>query len=113
MNNKTDYEKNYDEFWKNIVEDNGELILNQIKRELFDYSVLMDNVSKVYCYATNGNLSKLNYDSKIVIEQIKEAQYDDLINNLEDFISDMKLEGKTNFSENDLRKYFNIGNPTD
>lgn len=105
---ENNYEKKYDEFWKDIIECNGEINLCQLKKELYDYSILIDNVTKVYTHATNYVLSKTNYSAEIVISQIEEAQKNDLKHDLENFIDDMKIEGKEMFLENDLREYFDI-----
>lgn len=44
-----DYKEVYQNFWKDIVEDkNGELILDQVQRELADYRILLNEAPKVY-----------------------------------------------------------------
>ncbi|MED1863345.1 hypothetical protein P4V41_07735 [Fictibacillus nanhaiensis] len=44
-----DYEKVYDEFWKDLVEnEDGSLNLDQVKRELADFRLLIQEVPKVY-----------------------------------------------------------------
>lgn len=63
-----DYEKTYEEFWKDIVEVNGALNLDQVKRELHDCSLLLDNVPKVYHALTNGEVSKPLTDPNVVIQ---------------------------------------------
>lgn len=62
-----DYKVDYEEFWKDIVEENGVLNLDQIKRELFDFHNLMQNVSKVYMEITGGMISKQMTDPDVVI----------------------------------------------
>jgi hypothetical protein len=43
-----DYKKIYEDFWKEIVENkDGSLNKLQIMKELYDYSNVMDNCSKV------------------------------------------------------------------
>lgn len=50
-----DYEKDYEDFWKDIVADfNGVVNMDQVKRELSDYKVLLENMPIVLDYATNG-----------------------------------------------------------
>lgn len=56
----------YDEFWKGLVEVNGELDLDAVKRELFDFWQVMQRVPKVYCYITGHQASKLLTDPDIV-----------------------------------------------
>ena len=63
-----DYEQNYEEFWKEIVEKDGNLDLDQIKRELFDFHRLIQNVPKVYDHVTGGAVTKPLTDPSIVCE---------------------------------------------
>lgn len=72
-----DYEKVWDEFWKPLVEKDGKPDMDLIKKELYDYYHVIDNVSHVYCHCTGGLLSKPNYKSRGVIEAI-ETYYEDL-----------------------------------
>ena len=44
-----DYEKTYNDFWKDLVEDdNGSLNRDKVMRELADYHNVMQQVSLVY-----------------------------------------------------------------
>lgn len=62
-------EENYQNFWKEIVENPDDSInKEQLKKELFDFSFLMENSSKIYYHITDGLLSKNNYTSKTVID---------------------------------------------
>lgn len=61
-----DYEKNYDEFWKGLIEKDGHVNLDQIKRELFDFHTLMRNAGEVYCHVTGSQVSKVNTDPAVV-----------------------------------------------
>lgn len=96
-----DYEKKYEEFWKDIVEnEDGTLNKDQIMRELSDYSMIMDNCTKAYMAMTNGTISKPNrlfrevesmfngifIPIKIVKEEIKE-----MVENSYDF-EDLKFK---------------------
>ena len=62
-------DKVFNEFWVPIIFDldNGRLNLEQLKKELFDYSILMDNVPKVYMEITRGRISKPNTLADAVI----------------------------------------------
>lgn len=63
-----DYETNWEDYWKNIcTNEDGTLNLDQIKRELADYSFILEQVPTVYCRITNGLLSKPNYYASAVI----------------------------------------------
>lgn len=57
----------YDEFWKEIIEPNGVVNFEQVKRELFDYHTLLENVPKVYDHITRGRISKPNTLASAVI----------------------------------------------
>ena len=65
MENEMDYEKVYQEFWVGMVG----LDLNdheQVKKELFDFSQLINNISKVYCHITGSQISKPLTDPDVV-----------------------------------------------
>jgi hypothetical protein len=63
-----DYLKDYDEFWKDIIEDEyGIINLDLIKKELSDYKFILEQVSEVYCHITGGKLSKQHYYAGTVI----------------------------------------------
>lgn len=56
-----DYIKDYEEFWKGIVEnEDGTLNKDQVMRELSDYSMVLDNCAKAYYTMTDGVISKQN-----------------------------------------------------
>lgn len=64
-------------FWKDIVAPNGVLDLEQVKRELYDFWVVMQQVPKVYDHVTGGKVSKIMTDPDAVI-----ALADDAVNDL-------------------------------
>lgn len=55
-------------FWEPIVMKNGVLDLEQVKLELHDFYVAMQEVPKVYCHITGDRLSKILYKASLVIE---------------------------------------------
>lgn len=64
-----DYAKDYDEFWKEIVENpDGTLSKDKVMRELADYRFLMEQAAKVYCHVTRGRVSKTNTFSTPIIQ---------------------------------------------
>jgi len=66
-------EKVYEEFWKNIVENlDGTINLDQVKMELYDFKVVMDEVSQAYYELTNGEISKPNTAYQYVIDIVEE-----------------------------------------
>ena len=70
----------YDEFWKDIIEPNGIVDFDQVKRELYDYRTCLSEVSKVYDEITNGRISKPNAAAEYVLDEfydrLKEAAED-------------------------------------
>lgn len=66
----------YDEFWKRIVEPDGELDIKQVKKELFDFRIMMQEVPKVYDAVTGGKFAKPLTEAQAVIDAA-EAHYSD------------------------------------
>ena len=66
--NRYDVEQVYQEFWKDIIcDDDGNIDVEQLKKELCDFYVMIQNVPKVYYEVTGGTLSKCLYDAEYVI----------------------------------------------
>lgn len=97
MRNERDYKKDYEMFWKGIVEnEDGTLNKDQVMRELSDYSMVMDNCSMAYSTMTKQRISKQNthffevegifnelyLDNDIVVDDIVEILKEDDINEL-------------------------------
>ena len=74
MSNKV--EKKYQEFWKDIIEKDGEIDLEQVKKELSDYSFLLEQVPIVYCEISRQKLSKPHYHAGVLIQELEENFYD-------------------------------------
>ena len=68
----SDVDDVYEEFWKSIIEPDGEIDFEQVKKELFDYWVVIHEVSKAYCEITNGKFSKPNTAAEYIIEAVEE-----------------------------------------
>lgn len=71
-------QNNYESFWKEIVENpDGTLNKEQVMRELHDFTKLIDNLSKIYCYISGNVVSKPMTHAEIVLqlfeEQLKES----------------------------------------
>jgi hypothetical protein len=94
-----DPDKVYEEFWKEIVENpDGSINMEQLKKELHDFSVVMNQVPKVYGHVTGNRISKVNTLAQAVIgeaddrvqeavdEAVKEAK-DDLVAKIIDYLS--------------------------
>ena len=64
----SEVEKVWQEFWKDIVCDkNGNIDLEQIKKELYDFHTVMQEVPKVYSEITGGLLSYVTYPAETVL----------------------------------------------
>lgn len=78
-----DYEIIYNEFWKPLVENEQGLDIDQVKKELADYKMLLNEVPKVYMEI--AGLSKANTRADIIIAALndkyvsKEYTLEDLI----------------------------------
>lgn len=83
------YEKEWEDFWKEIVcNPDGSINVEQVKKELSDFSFVIEQVPKVYCHITDSLLSKVMYTADTVIrvaddrynkvlqEELKEAAED-------------------------------------
>ena len=64
-------------FWKDIVTKNGEIDLERIKRELFDFYNVMQDVPRVYDRITNGKMSYITYKAEAVLQVVEEARDED------------------------------------
>ncbi len=75
-----DYEKTYEDFWKDIVEEDGKIKLDQIKRELHDYHYMITEIPKLYCSITQSKISKplthIHHIEEIVDQRIEDS-YDE------------------------------------
>lgn len=61
-------EEVWQEFWKDIVcDESGNINLEQLKKELYDYSIVLDEVPRVYCEITGNLLSKPFYSAEVVL----------------------------------------------
>lgn len=93
--------KNYDEFWKAILEDeNGNINREQLKRELSDFSFVLSQASKVYLEVSGGRISKPNTYAHAVISEYEEdlsENYickEDFLDWLEDNLEKMEQAGE-------------------
>lgn len=76
-------EKTWKEFWASIIEDeNGNVSLDQIKRELSDYHVVLHEVARAYDHITNGHISKPNTAHRFVIDFYEKAVNQGIKDNL-------------------------------
>ena len=68
-------ERIWNDFWVPILQGNGELDLDKVKAELYDYKIVMEEVSKVYDHITNGRISKPNTQSDVVISETEDCYF--------------------------------------
>lgn len=100
IENKT-YQEEYEEFWKEIVEnDDGTLNKDQIMRELSDYLMIINNCESAYSEMTEGNVSKANtqfwevksiFEDKFLSKDITQDDIKEMIDNVND-IEELKKE---------------------
>ena len=100
-------EKEYEEFWKDIVEDDGVLNKEQIKKELYDFSMVMANCSKAYYEMTCGNISKPNTKFSEVLGVFEKKFWD--VKYVKDDVKDMLKDCK-DYDElkQELIEYFDL-----
>jgi hypothetical protein len=68
----------FEEFWKPIIcNEDGSINMEQLKKELADFSFVMREVPKVYCHITGNRLSKVNYRAETVIAEA-DQHYEDM-----------------------------------
>ena len=102
-------EKEYEEFWKDIVEnEDGTLNKEQVKKELCDFSMVMDNCSKAYMEMTRGYISKPNTYFSEVLGIFQEKFW--YVENVKDDVKDM-LNSCSGIDElkQELVEYFDLG----
>lgn len=55
------------EFWKEIIfNSDGTVNMEQVRKELADFSFILEQVPKVYCHVTSDMLSKPNYYADVI-----------------------------------------------
>lgn len=101
-----DYEKDWEEFWSNIIcDEHGNINIQQLKKELSDFSMVLEEVPKVYCALTNNTLSKVHYFADTVISiasDVQEAAYQE---RFKDNVQEVVINIASVLSEDDNSKY--------
>lgn len=67
-----DVEQVWQEFWLPIVAPEGEIDIEQIKRELYDYRQLIKGLPEFFMDITGGRVSKPNTNLRVVAELVEE-----------------------------------------
>ena len=102
-----DYVKDYEEFWKDIVEnEDGTLNKDQVMRELSDYLMVMDNCARAYCTMTKQRISKQN-TMFFEVEGIFNELYLDNDIVVDDMVEILK-ENDIDALKQEIRDYFGI-----
>lgn len=92
-------EETYKNFWKDIIcDENGEVNIEQVKKELCDFYKIIQEVPKVYSEVTGGLLSKPLYDAGTVISVFNERFGDKAyaVDYLADDWADITVDCQTN-----------------
>lgn len=87
-------EKNYNSWWKEIIEKDGVMDREQIMKELLDYTTLMENVSIVYDHITGGRISEEFTDPHIVISIVEDRENEDINEAIEEAVKETEVEYK-------------------
>lgn len=101
-----DYEKEWSEFWRSLVtKEDGSIDLEQIKKELSDYSFILEEVPKVYSHI--ANLSYPNYYAQDIISEADEKYrrlHGDMIrDDIGEIIDDENMDSDEKLKE--IREY--------
>lgn len=85
------------EFWKPIVEnEDGTINIEQVKKELSDFSFVIEQVPKVYCAITGDLLSKCMYDANTVISAAEDHYRNHYIEAAKEMFTDLRNGGEIN-----------------
>lgn len=94
-----DIEQVYQDFWEEIICDkDGNIDVEQVKKELCDYYKMLQEVPKVYIEVTDGILSKPLYDAETVLNFFRDryANKAGAVDRLSEGWNDITAECKTN-----------------
>lgn len=78
MKDEKTYQQVYEEYWKDLVETDGQLDKDKVMRELADYYFMLEQVPKVYMHVSGGRISKPNTYAFEVIQQHDERREEDI-----------------------------------
>lgn len=99
------YEEIYQEFWKSIIEDkDGNIDIEQVKKELADYKMLLEEVPKVYNELTG--FSKPHTRAEVIIDAINERMIDKQM--AFDDLTMAAVNGEVTLTVERLKDYFDI-----
>jgi hypothetical protein len=88
-----DVESNWENVWKQIVlNEDGTVNLGQVKRELFDYWVCMQEVTRVYDELTCGVHTKPNTQAQVILDAVAGWQRADVMAAIGEVRSELEQE---------------------
>jgi hypothetical protein len=103
-----EYEQDWEDFWKDIIiDENKNINLDQVKRELSDYGQLIENTCEIVCEITGNRLSYPNYPARTVLDLFEDQFIDKQIAG-EDMIRLVKDSKNLEEIMNEMRIYFGI-----
>lgn len=105
-NEHSDVDENWNENWKHILtHPNGNIDVEQLKKELFDFSKLINNVGEVYCHVTGGRLSYVTYPANTIIEVADEVSEENSQEALKEFVTEFIRDmSEDNFEEGTITR---------
>ncbi len=112
MNNqelKDKVENDWQNLWKDIcTTENGELDMENIKNELYDYHFLMNQASELYDYISNGKLCKTNYFASVLKSQHDDRIKEALEEQKEDILDILKAYSVEDISQDIIKEIENL-----
>jgi hypothetical protein len=92
MSEQKTYQQVYEEFWKPIVETEGQLDKDKVMRELSDYRFLLQEVPKVYCHVSGGVISYPNTHAFEVNTRHDDQRTQDIEEAVKEALKDKRTE---------------------
>lgn len=65
-------ERIYNDHWKKIIEKDGKVDLEAVKKELADFWFVLENAPRVYSAVTGGKITKIFYTSRTILKAAEE-----------------------------------------
>ncbi len=97
MKFNADFKKESDEFWKEIIYQDGKIDEEQVLKELADHYFMLEEIPKVYCHATGGLLSKQMYYATsinpVISDYITKSIEEEIQQSIEDGLLEPTEEG--------------------
>jgi len=85
-------QKDYEEYWKDIIEKDGVVDMEQVKKELSDFRYIIEQLPKVYMHITNGILSKHMYSAETIIRLHDDIRTEEIENACKETAQDFVMQ---------------------